>query len=169
MNKHAQEDNSKKIIAFILYLASRTQQATFMSIAKLMYFADLMYLNRTGRTISGDQYIAMQHGPVPEIAYGLLRDSRDNEIYGWRVVGDYFVEAVDEPDYGCFSRVELNCLQLVVLKYGDLPTWYLRHLSHDSAWQSTWRQAQEYGRAAEYIKEETLLEMINNEINVRQL
>ena len=152
-----------KINAVILYFSANTQRATFMSIAKLMYFADLMHLQRHGQTISGDQYIAMRHGPVPETAYGLLRESRGKDDFGWRVKDDYYVVAKDEPDMEIFSEKERECLQVVMLKFGFLPTWYLRHLSHDLAWQDTWEQARENGWNAGLIPESKMLEMVASE------
>ena len=55
---------------------------------------------------------------------------------------------------------EVECLDEIIARFGDAPTWYLRQLSHDSAWERAWQQAQELGKGSHPIPEEELLHML---------
>ena len=160
MDEQRQEFNQAKALAVVLYLAIRTPRPSFMSIAKLMYFADKTYLERYGRMISTDHYVAMQHGPVPSNTYNLMRDSEIYSPHGFKVVDDYFIEAIDAPDLGELAGREVECLDEIIARFGDAPTWYLRQLSHDSAWERAWQCAQELGKGSHPIPEEELLHML---------
>ncbi|MCY3935452.1 MAG: Panacea domain-containing protein [Chloroflexi bacterium] len=152
--------DTKKAVAIVLYLAIRTPRPSFMSIAKLMYFADKTHLERCGRMISTDCYVAMQHGPVPSHTYNLMRDTQPYSPYGFRVVDSYLIEAIVPPDLRLLAGQEVECLNEIIARFGDAPTWYLRQLSHDSAWQHAWQQAQERGKGSHPISEEAILDMI---------
>ena len=163
MNGQSQEFNQDKALAVVLYLAIRTPRPSFMSIAKLMYFADKTYLERYGRMISTDRYVAMQHGPVPSNTYNLMRDSQPYSQYGFRVVDSYFIEAIDAPDLGLLAGQEIECLDEIIARFGDAPTWYLRQLSHDDAWEHAWAAAQQEGKGSHpmaAISEKSLLSML---------
>lgn len=156
MDEPRQAFNQAKALAVVLYLAMRTPRPSFMSIAKLMYFADKTYLERYGRLISSDHYVARQHGPVPSHTYQLLRDSEIYSPHGFKVVDDYFIEAIDAPDLGELAGREVECLDEIIARFGDAPLWYLQQLSQDRAWQ----QAQEQEDESPPIPEEALLDMI---------
>ena len=51
-------------------------QITQYDIVKSLFLADKAHLNRYGRPITFDNYFAMKDGPVPNLAYNLLK--RDN-------------------------------------------------------------------------------------------
>ncbi|WP_409530306.1 Panacea domain-containing protein [Shinella sp.] len=40
---------------------------------KTLYYADRAHLQRYGRPITGDRYIAMENGPVPSYAYNAVK------------------------------------------------------------------------------------------------
>lgn len=163
MSEQKQAYDTEKAVAIVLYLAIRTPRPSSMSIAKLMYFADKTFLERYGRMISSDHYVAMQHGPVPSHTYGLMRDAQPYSQYGFRVVDSYFIEAIDAPDMGELSGSEIECLDQIIARFGDAPTWYLRQLSHDAAWEHAWDAAQEEGKGSHpmaTISEKALLSML---------
>lgn len=120
---------------------------TFAQVMKVIYFADKIHLTRFGRPISGDTYIRMEHGPVPSIAYNMLKldafldedillaiqDSitvrRDGEIPHVYCVEDR------EIDQDVFSRTDLECLEESVSKYGSMSMSSLRRITHQElAW-----------------------------------
>ena len=164
MNGQRQAFNLDKALAVVLYLAIRTPRPSFMSIAKLMYFADKTFLERYGRLISSDCYVARQHGPVPSRTYHLLRDSETYSAHGFKVVDDYFIEAISAPDLGELAGREVECLDEIITRFGAAPLWYLQQLSQDRAWQSVWEQARRAGQKQENesppIPEAALLDMI---------
>ena len=157
MDEPRQAFNQAKALAVVLYFAIRTPRPSFMSIAKLMYFADKTYLERYGRLISSDHYVARQHGPVPSRTYRLLRDSETYSPHGFKVVDDHFIEAIDAPDLGLLAGQEVSCLDEIIARFGAAPLWYLQQLSQDRAWRRAW---QERGHGSPQIPEAAILDMI---------
>lgn len=64
----------QKCIEGIDYVASLQPGITQYYIGKIFYFADKEHFLDWGRPISGDKYIAMEHGPVPSTIYDLLKE-----------------------------------------------------------------------------------------------
>ncbi len=73
--------NQAKIVAAIhhalLGAQKRGQRPGQYQLVKTLFLADRSHLNRFGRPITFDNYIAMNHGPVPSMAYDLLKRSPD--------------------------------------------------------------------------------------------
>jgi uncharacterized phage-associated protein len=67
--------DSKRTASTIAYLASKKLPGlTKYKICKLLFFADKLHLVRYGRPITGDDYFALDWGPVPSTALGALND-----------------------------------------------------------------------------------------------
>lgn len=71
------EPNIKKVLAAICFLIAKGQKhgqnLTQYQIVKALFLADKKHLNTYGRPITFDNYHAMDHGPVPSLAYDLLK------------------------------------------------------------------------------------------------
>lgn len=65
----------EKCIEGIDFLAQNQPGITQYYICKVFFFADKEHLLDWGRPISGDRFVAMEHGPVPSFVYDLLKDS----------------------------------------------------------------------------------------------
>lgn len=136
--------NEKVAVEAILYIATHSQDPTFHHIAKLFYFADLCHLERYGRFICGDRYIAMKHGPVPSGVYDMLKAARNGEDYlhfqnlqvAFRVEGNHHVVALREPNVEWLSDSEIECLDEAISKYDRFDFGQLCRESHDAAWLS---------------------------------
>src|SRR5437899_249948 len=76
----------EKALQAILFVAHRIPEASFHQISKIIYFADKAHLQKYGRLICGDSYVAMKHGPVPSAIYDILKAVR----------GDGFCEYVEQ-------------------------------------------------------------------------
>ena len=63
----------EKAIEMVLYLAQRLDNPTVLQICKLMYFADKRHLDKWGQFLCGNDYVAMEHGPVPVNVYDMLK------------------------------------------------------------------------------------------------
>ncbi len=134
----------EKALNAILWIAKRVRVPTFHSISKLLYFADRIHLERYGRLISGDSYVAMKHGPVPSGAYDIMKAVRgdgtctvDEEAQeAFRVDGSHEVVPRREANELFFSESDLECLHEAVERYGRLGFKELTRLSHDAAWES---------------------------------
>lgn len=129
----------QKAVEIIIYLASRVDNPTMLTISKLLYFADKTSLEYYGRFISGETYVAMEFGPVPSNSYDLMKAAKDTNAYGFEVSG-YKIKPLRDPNIDKLSRSDLKCLDQVIRAYGDFPRWQIVDLSHDEAWERNWDQ-----------------------------
>ncbi len=65
-------DLEKLVNALAYFAHAGVGDLTKLKAVKLLYLADQRHLFRYGRPITGDRYIAMDLGPVPESAYQLI-------------------------------------------------------------------------------------------------
>ena len=72
--------NLQKILAAITHviaLGDKHESAvTQYDILKSLFIADRSHLNKYGRPITFDNYVAMKAGPVPSLAYDLLKENQ---------------------------------------------------------------------------------------------
>lgn len=167
MTVRAQTFDPHKAVEAVLLVASRVANAGFHQISKLLYFADRIHLERYGRLICGDSYVAMQHGPVPSATYDLLKatagrgDSRwaDLAAEAFDVVEGYVVRPKRAPDERSLARSEIACLEEVIREHGTKSFGELADLSHDRAWHSA--------DANDFISLDALVETLPNAEQVR--
>lgn len=142
MNKLLSRFDPEKALSAILWIAAHVTGPTFHRISKLFYFADKLHLERYGRLICGDSYVAMKHGPVPSEIYDMLKavrgDGRSLHMReaqkAFAVEGDKTVVPLDEPNPEVLSESDLECLNESIKRYGHLSFKELTDLSHDDAW-----------------------------------
>jgi len=133
--------NPEKTAEAVIYLAQKFPQPTFLALAKLLYFADKTSLENYGRSVTGDAYYAMQHGPVPSGAYDMMKAARDTDIYGFHVEYERTIVPDRPANLNRLSKSDIQCLDQILTAYGNYPVWQLRELSHDEAWQKAWATA----------------------------
>src|SRR5262245_25785120 len=94
---------------------------------KLMYIADRELLAETGRPLTGDRAVAMQHGPVLSHVYDLIKGeaARAGEWSRFIHSDGYAVELRDEPGRGELSRREVEKLIEVSNRYREVDDWTL--------------------------------------------
>ncbi|MBO9766534.1 SocA family protein [Xanthomonas phaseoli pv. dieffenbachiae] len=138
----------QKAIAAIGYLVEQTGESMY-SLMKMMYLADKIHLERFGRFIAGDSYVAMEQGPVPSHAYNLVKcvrgDVQDAALseacrYFEYTRSTHELKMKIQPDYDELSGSDVDCLGEVVGIYQRLGKWAVRDLSHDDAWAKTWQR-----------------------------
>lgn len=129
----------EKLVAAMLYIASRVGDRTKWRIGKLIFLGDFAHLGRYGRPIVGGRYCAMPAGPVPSEALGLMNGilNHDIEYVFWgtgvessfeiREDGIYpeFVPKI-EPNLESLSDSDVEMLDKVIAEYG---TWSFTRLS----------------------------------------
>lgn len=127
----------------VLYIYNRVTNPTFHKISKIIYFADRLHLEKYGRFICGDSYVAMKHGPVPSGIYDILKDICRNadlpivkKAKGLLEIKDYNVKSLEDADLDYFSESDILCLNKAIKKYGHKTFKQLTDLSHDQAWDS---------------------------------
>jgi uncharacterized phage-associated protein len=138
-----------KYINALAYFASQgINDLTKLKAVKLLYLADRFHLFRYGRPITGDRYIAMDLGPVPEDSFQLIsrliepaevsdpgreRAMQHLEVYcGFMRRYKYPVlRARTAPDLDVFSESEIEALDAVVKEFGSKPARALVDLTHE--------------------------------------
>lgn len=67
----------KRILEAVVFViqeaANNKKYVTRYDIVKTLFFADRRHLNNFGRPITFDNYCALDHGPVPNFAYDLIK------------------------------------------------------------------------------------------------
>lgn len=132
-----------KFVNAAAYLASKCPDTTKMKLSKLLFFADKHHLLNYGRPIIGDRYVKMEFGPVPSMAYNLMkhddRASVDDQVLfdeNLDVNGNHIVPK-KEPDLRYLSESDIEALDCAIAKYGHLTPAQLSKLSHrEPAWKS---------------------------------
>lgn len=137
----------QKAIEVILYIAHKLQIPDFHKISKVLYFSDRNHLERYGRLICGDSYVAMKHGPVPSGVYDILKTVRGDglcfcvareklDMESFSVQDRKKVVPLRETNTDLLSESDIECLNEAIEKYGTLGFSELTEVSHDQAWES---------------------------------
>lgn len=153
MNK--QKPDIDRIKAAILYVLSEVGETDYHKLFKILYFADQKHLVRFGRSITGEQYDAIQYGPVPVEAYDLFRhlSNPDSFVFPSKEVADLFssfvfrrvanglarpvptVKSDEAPDMDELSPSDIECLSASIAENRNLSFNLLTSKSHDAAWK----------------------------------
>ena len=136
--------NRDKALQSLVYLCDHLPQPVSVYTAlKVIYFADKLHLERFGRQMFGDTYIAMDNGPVPSGAYDIVKYVSGRAKYDLEFPAAHAAlfatprELVKKarPDLDVFSRSELMCLAACARQFGGLSFNELKTISHDEAWK----------------------------------
>ena len=138
------EFDSEKAAEAILFVAERLDSPTFFYIAKALYFADLVHLEKYGRPIIGDQYIAMRNGPVPSAVYDMLKHVRDNSNTKLSLAANNAFEIKNQchliplrkANENLLSKSDVYALEAGVKRCYGKTFKQLSKESHDAAWES---------------------------------
>lgn len=135
----------EKAIEVLKFIATHAPKPDLYWVLKILYQADKLHLQKYGRFICGDDYVAMKHGPVPSCTYDLLKEVRmynsmpelhpapeDIEIQD----GGYRVVPLRDPDMDLFSESDIECLIESIQIYGNMTFTELKEASHDHAYLS---------------------------------
>ena len=147
--------NPDKVREAIVHLISEADRRhiliTQYDILKSIFYADRAHLNRYGRPITFDEYFAMPDGPVPSLAYDVLKSKPDalrkiglNDIL-WKVMAGggtkkYYSVASRSASDDILSESdieELNGALGHVKKLGFAGVW--RETHKDAAYIAAWR------------------------------
>ena len=114
----------------------RTAPASRMSrlrLLKLMYITERELLRDTGRMITGDRAVAMDHGPVLTSTYNLIKGQHaDSQIWDghFRRDGPHDVTLINDPGLGDLSRFEIGRLEANAARFDHLDDWALSEYTH---------------------------------------
>lgn len=125
--------NKQKATEAILYLAKKEPSISKMRLLKFMFFADCYHINKYGRPILGDRYVAMDNGPVLSKLYDMLKCSTDD----YTVINNK-ITAMRESDNDYFSNSDIEALEYSFNQYSQYETLEMSDLSHES---EGWKKA----------------------------
>ena len=131
----------EKALEAIVYVSHKTNN--LFHIVKTLYYADKLHLEKYGRLITGDYYVAMKEGPVPSGAYDIIKRARgDDQLFEARIVKACPEEAIqvknrDEviprrvPNLEYLSESDLDCLDESIRLYAGMDYKELWRIAHE--------------------------------------
>ena len=138
----------ERALELVLYVANELRHPTLHSVSKVVYFADREHLSRYGSLLSGDNYVAMRHGPVPSAIYNLLKAAAGRqeplippefyELVGQalKIEGRSRVQPLRQATLELLSVSQRECLDASIKTNGRLSFVQLTAKSHDAAWKA---------------------------------
>jgi uncharacterized phage-associated protein len=124
-------DKTIQAIATLLHFHG-TKEMSYLRILKLLYIADRESLKETGRPITGDHVVAMEHGPVLSGVFDLIK----GEHRAWKVWSEYLkkngyrIEMTNDPGNGRLSKYEIGKLRDLAERYADKNEWDMVEIAH---------------------------------------
>lgn len=137
--------NKEKAIHAILYILAHLKRKDTHKVSKILFFADQKHLVEYGRSITGDEYFAMEFGPVPSNIFDIFKALRGEGFFA-NSVGDladffevnaFYVHPKQEANLDYLSQTDIECLDEAIDKCKDLTFGELTNLSHGLAWGNT--------------------------------
>lgn len=132
--------NEEKAVEVILYLAEKLSVPNIYGICKTLYLADKASLEKYGRFIFGESYVAMSEGATPSNVYDLLKHIRQKPTNELKI-DDNNVIALRQAELDHLSKSDIECLDHTIAKYGRPANWDDRKKAcHDVAWRKAWNK-----------------------------
>jgi uncharacterized phage-associated protein len=138
--------NEKKYRNIILFFANKIRNGTLgkLKMMKLLYFMDFDFFEKYGRSITGDEYLRFEYGPVPRMAEKILKhmDGKDIKICNRKICegmhDQQHIEGLNEFEMDVFSREELLMMEEIADKWEKFSGAEMKNASHGEApWIAT--------------------------------
>jgi len=138
--------NQKKYKNLILFFANKIKNGTLgkLKMLKLLYFLDFDFFEKYGKSVSGDDYLRFDNGPVPRMAEKILKEMNGTEIKitKRKIADGLFAQQRIEPlrlyDLKVFSKEELLMMEEVADKWEKFSGTEMKNASHGEApWIAT--------------------------------
>lgn len=139
--------DKEKILESIVYLINRrnekagVQPLSQYDIVKAIFLADRSHLNKYGRPVTFDNYVAMEHGPVPTVTYDTLKPASGffakmfQREKPWTILPEgkinRFVKADRPHNKDVLSATDLEALDYGLQTVTSLSFGQLKKLTHD--------------------------------------
>lgn len=143
-NKHSGYKNLdlEKFSHMVCFFA-KSQGPSEVKLNKLLFYADFLHFNKTGYSISGSVYKAIDYGPVPynydilfNYAEGLGLVQKKFVRYSLQIEGKHYV-CQDNVDFNkeLFNETELETLKIISEKFEQTTATKIKDISHEEeAW-----------------------------------
>jgi len=106
---------------------------------KLLYYLDFDFFEKYGRSVTGDEYLRFDNGPVPRMGEKMLKEMSGKEIKILRKkIGNGYndqmlIEAMVDFDVNVFDKEELLMLGEIAAKWEKFTGSEIKNASHGEA------------------------------------
>lgn len=138
--------NEKKYKNVVLFFANKIKNGTLgkLKIMKLLYFLDFDFFEKYGKSVTGDEYLRFDNGPVPRMAEKFLKEMNGTDVkISTRKIADglrdqQHIEPLRLYEMSLFSREELMMMEEVADKWEKFSGAEMKNASHGEApWIAT--------------------------------
>jgi len=138
--------NEKKYKNIVLFFANKIKNGTLgkLKLMKLLYFLDFDFFEKYGQSVSKDEYLRFENGPVPRMAEKILKQMDGKEIkiskikIGFGYNDKQQIEPLKDFDINQFSKEELVMLEEIADKWERFSGSEMKAASHGEApWIAT--------------------------------
>jgi len=133
--------NQKKYKNAIIFFAQKIKNGTLgkLKMMKLLYYLDFDFFEKYGRSVTGDEYLRFDNGPVPRMGEKMLKEMSGKEIKILRKkIGNGYndqmlIEAMVYFDVNFFDKEELLMLGEIAAKWEKFTGTEIKKASHGEA------------------------------------
>lgn len=118
--------HTDKALEVIVWLANKRPHIDIYHVVKCAFYADKYHLNKYGRPIAGDHYVAETYGPLGKAVYGLMKGDPfevlalgGNGDLPFMVGDDWRVAAAREANVNRLSPSDVEALEWAVANYAE--------------------------------------------------
>ena len=127
--------NTQKAIEAVLWIIQKGESNLY-NIMKILYAAEKYHLNTYGRPITGDRYVAMEHGTVPSWIYNTAKVKKPG--FGF-YRADNLLKAERPADLDYLSESDIEALGKGFAEYAKSGFEKVRNKNHkDNAWENAY-------------------------------
>lgn len=153
--------NPRKALEVILWCAAKRRAVDFHTVLKVLFYADVTHLNRWGRPIVGDDYKALDYGPVPQTTYDLMKreplalSALGMDDVPFTVERGHHVVGHRPPDLSLLSESDIEALEEGWHHCAHLGFGSRTDLSHrHPAWKRAWSAGRQTMLYADFLEGE---------------
>lgn len=149
-----------KTIQACAVLFKESGQMSQPRLLKLLYTADRESLKETGRTVTGDQVVAMEQGPVLSRTYNVIKGNWHG-VERWsrfiENVGKRDLRLLADPGVDALSPYEVEKLQEVASRFDAVDDWSVVEKTHE---YPEWKKNQPSGGTTKEIPTADILDAV---------
>ena len=154
--------NTQKAIESVLWII-QSGESNMYNVWKVLFSAEKYHLNKYGRPITGDKYVAMEFGTVPSWLYDAAKIKRQG-IGFFKHANSLIAERAPIADY--LSQSDMEALNHGLSEYAGLDFKSVRDKNHkEPAWQKNYAMRGDNDSAAipfeDIIEEDWLKEELS--------
>ena len=123
--------SEKKGIEILKYIISQGLHNKYY-ILKSIYFADKYHLQHYGRQVNGNNFYALEYGPVPSEMYAFIKQIQKGLIDEFSSQ-KYNIYCETLPDYNWLSKSDIEALNYGINEVQGLSMGAVMEKSHDTA------------------------------------